>query len=168
MTGEEGTKGDHAREESGGAIIALDYGRRRVGIAGCSGDVSIAFGIDTLKVSGLDDLLDQLEPILHQRGVRKVVLGFPVTLGDRPGSLKEEILELAGRLRDRDMTIHLVDEALSSQRASSMLQKRGRHPRKEDRDRASAAIILQDFLDGRLPPLTLKDIEQLQSRPDHK
>lgn len=168
MRGEESATGDVAGERPEGAIVALDYGRRRVGIAGCRGDVSIAFGIDTLIVNGLEDLLAQLEPIFHQRGVREVVVGFPITLGDKPGTLRDEIFELAGRLKDLGITVHLVDEALSTQRASSILRKRGRRARREDRDRASAAIILQDFLDGRLPPLTAQEIEHLQSRTDHK
>jgi putative Holliday junction resolvase len=150
------------------SILALDYGRRRVGIAGCSGDVSIAFGIDTLIIDGLDDLMEQLIPIIRQRSISGIIVGFPITLGDKPGSLTEEIFALVRRLEEHGLSVLLVDEALSSRRASSILRQRGRSSRKEDRDRASAAVILQDFLDGHLPPLTSVDIERLRSKIDPK
>ncbi|MBU1653107.1 Holliday junction resolvase RuvX, partial [bacterium] len=93
------------------SYLAIDYGRRRVGIAGCSGDVSIAFGITTLAINGLTDLFNQLQPFLDDRSVTNVVLGFPITLGDKPGMLKSEVLAVAEKLQERGYTVHLVDEA---------------------------------------------------------
>ncbi|TKJ40693.1 Holliday junction resolvase RuvX [candidate division LCP-89 bacterium B3_LCP] len=139
-------------------IIALDYGRRRVGVAGTQKGLSIAFGITTLYIESITNLIDQLNPILVERSCSEVVLGFPITLGDKPGTIKADILELASRLRSRGLTVHLVDEALTSQHATDKLKQRGKRAAKGDTDRASAALLLQEFLDGYLPPLGDVDI----------
>lgn len=154
---------DALKVGSGRNLIALDYGRRRVGVAGCRAEVPIAFGITTLTVRGLDDLITQLRPILSERAAREIVLGFPLTLGDKPGVLKQEILQLANRFLSEGLVVHLVDEALSSRRAAGILRQRGRRAQKGDCDRASAALILQEFLDGRLPPLSPEEISRMQA-----
>ncbi len=141
-------------------IIAIDYGRKRVGIAGCQAGISIAFGITTLVIQGLNDLLKQLGPILEERSVSEIVIGFPITLGDKPGTLKDDILKLKERLTAAGYTVCLVDEALSSVKAAGKLRQRGRRAEKGDFDRTAAAIILQEYLDGYLPPLGEEEINQ--------
>ena len=142
-----------------GNIVAIDYGRKRVGLAGCQTELPIAFGITTLTINGLNDLMVQIKPILRERCVQKVVIGFPLTLGDKPGTLKAEILQLGKLLQSEGLTVHFVDEALSSRRAGAILRKRGRRARKSDHDRTAAALILQEFLEGRLPPLSPEEID---------
>jgi len=143
-------------------LIALDYGRRRVGVAGCGGEVSLAFGITTLTIRGLKDLLAQLNPILKERHCREILIGFPLTLGNKPGPLAPEILSLARQLEAEGLTVHLVDEALSSRRAAGILRQRGKRARKGDCDRTSAALLLQEYLDGLLPPISCAEISRLQ------
>lgn len=144
-------------------LIALDYGRKRVGVAGCSSDVSVAFGITTLTIDSLRDLLIQLRPILESRQPSEILLGFPMTLNDTPGTLAGEILSLFGLLKDEGYTVHLVDEALSSSRAADLLRQRGKRARKEDHDRAAAAILLQEYLDGKLSPLSEVEISRIEN-----
>jgi len=136
-----------------------------VGVAGTAPDLPLAFGLVTLTIDGLDDLMAQLEPILREREPREVVIGFPISLAGYAGPVAGDILELARRLEARDLTVHLVDEALSSSRARAVLRQRGRRSAKADLDRTSAALILQEYLDGALPPLTPEEIAQLTSKP---
>jgi putative Holliday junction resolvase len=143
-------------------MIAVDYGRRRVGVAGCNDEVAIAFGLDTLQQDENQDLAECLAEIMIQRGVKDLVLGLPITLGDRPGDLCAEILTLADRLSQRGYKVHLVDEALSSRKAQAMLRQRGKRHRKEDRDRASAALLLQEYLDGQLPEIGAPWLEKIR------
>ncbi len=135
------------------SLIALDYGRRRVGVAACSDTVPIAFGITTLQIDSLDDLISQLRGILLERRVTEVVIGVPISLGDHPGMLLPEILALKSRFEREGLAVHLVDEALSSRKADDLLRRRGGKRSREDRDRAAAALILQEFMDGLLPSL---------------
>jgi len=147
-----------------GNLIALDYGRRRVGVAGCSGDVPIAFGITTLEINGLEDLPGKLKPILTERDVKEIIIGFPLTLGDRLGDLSGEILKLRRLLQAEGLSVRLVDEALSSRKANDLLHQRRRRIKKPDRDRTSAALILQEYLDGHLPPLPESQTIELEKQ----
>jgi putative Holliday junction resolvase len=148
------------------SVISLDYGRRRVGVAGCVGEVPIAFGITTLKIRDLNDLLRQLEPIIEERSATDILLGLPITLGNRPGTLTPDILSLADRLEKRGYRVLLVDEALSSRRAEQNLKERKKRVRKPDIDRHSAALILQQYLDGELNPLKPEDFRE--RKPNHQ
>ncbi len=139
-------------------LIALDYGRKRVGVAVAEPGLSIAFGLTTLIITGLGDLLRQLKPILEEKKPRAIVIGLPLGLEDKPGPVTSEILELAQRLELIGWQIVLVDEALSSRRAGDLLRSRGRRAKKENVDRASAALILQEYLEGFLPPLNKEEI----------
>ncbi len=141
-------------------LVSLDYGRRRVGVAGCSGDVPIAFSITTLKIRDLNDLLRQLEPIMKERAATEVLLGVPLTLGNQPGTLTPDILSLSEKLIQRGYRVTLVDEALSSRRAAENLRQRKKRAGKEALDRHSAALILQQYLDGELPPLKVEDLKK--------
>lgn len=143
-------------------FVALDYGRRRVGVAVSECGLTIAFGLTTLIIRNLDDLFQQLEPILVERQPRAVILGLPLGLEGKPGPITGEILALSRHLENKGLSVILVDEALSSKKASDVLRHRRRRSRKEDVDRASAALLLQEYLDGLLPPLTDEDVQSLK------
>jgi putative holliday junction resolvase len=144
-------------------LLAIDYGRRRVGIAGNARGSSIAFGITTLVIKGLNDLWEQLEPILKERKIDRIILGLPITLADNAGPIVEDIFYLRNCLLERGYSIDLVDEALSSSDASKLLAFRGRKTKKTDVDRTAAAVFLQAYLNGTLLPLTPKEIEKYQT-----
>jgi putative Holliday junction resolvase len=140
------------------SLIALDYGRRRVGVAACSEALPIAFGITTLLIDSSEDLISQLRGILAERQVTDIVIGVPISLGDHPGMLLPEILDLKSRFESEGLAVHLVDEALSSRKADELLRHRGGKRHREDRDRAAAALILQEYMDGLLPPITEEEL----------
>jgi putative holliday junction resolvase len=144
-----------------GGCLALDYGRRRVGVAASEAGISIAFGVTTLLIHGLKDLMGQLEPILKQRRPRTIILGFPVGLEGVPGPVAGEILTLSGCLQNCGWEVVLVDEALSSRKADHLLRSRGRRSSKEAVDRSAAAVLLQEYLDGQLTPLTQAEIQEM-------
>ena len=146
----------------GRRIIAIDYGRRRVGVAASQDEISIAFGLDTLIIDHPNEILSGILSILAERDSREVVLGLPISLGDRPGELCGEIMALAEALQARGVIVHLVDEALSSKTAGALLRQRGRRQSKEDRDRAAAALLLQEYLDGKLPEFGREQIEKIK------
>jgi putative transcription antitermination factor YqgF len=129
-------------------------------VAASETGISIAFGLTTLAIRGLNDLLQQLEPIMAERRPGAVVIGVPLGLEGKPGPVTSDILALARRLEQKGLAVILVDEALSSRKAGEVLRQRGKRSQKEDVDRASAAILLQEYLDGLLPPLTEEDLQK--------
>jgi putative Holliday junction resolvase len=138
--------------------LAIDYGRRRIGLAlsdptgmlarpwkaiqrrGTRGDVAAALAAEIATLGAEDD------------GLAGVVLGHPRKLGGEPTDQTAAVEALASALRSAiDLPVILQDERLSSREAESLLAVRIKdwRERKPLLDAASAAVILQDFLDSR-------------------
>ena len=130
------------------ACLGLDYGLRRIGIAACDKDATLAFAVGT-HVEGRDgSILSYLGPLISDRNVTVLVLGLPLTADGRQGDMARRVRKFAQRLlREFQVEIVLWDERFSSAEADRWLDLR-RRPSKEDRDALAAQIILQSFLDS--------------------
>ena len=139
-------------------FLGIDYGARRIGLAlsdptgllarpwktiarhGNRAQVAAAIAGEIEQLAGEDD------------GLAGVVLGFPRTLGGEPTHQTPDVTALAEALRARvRVPVVLQDERLSSREAEQLLARRRKNwrERKPLLDAASAAVILQDYLDGR-------------------
>jgi putative holliday junction resolvase len=140
-------------------FLGIDYGRRRIGLAlsdpsgvlarpwktiarhGRRADVASALAAEITRLTAEDD------------GLAGVVLGYPRTLGGDATDQTAAVVGLAETLRARiGVPLVLQDERLSSREAESLLARRIKHwrDRKPLLDAVSAAVILQDYLDGRV------------------
>lgn len=143
-------------------FLGIDYGHRRIGLAlsdptgvlarpwktiarrGSRADVASALVAEVAALVAEDD------------GLAGVVLGHPRTLGGDATDQTGAVIGLADALRTRiGVPLVLQDERLSSREAESLLARRIRHwrDRKPLLDAASAAVILQDYLDSRAGPV---------------
>jgi len=89
-------------------------------------------------------------------GLEAVVVGWPRRLDGSP-THQTAIVETFARLLEAKITVPVVlqDERLSSHEAESRLAQRESdwRKRKAKLDAVAAAIILQDYLDGRPRPM---------------
>jgi putative Holliday junction resolvase len=88
----------------------------------------------------------------EEDGVAAIVVGLPKRLDGSETDLTTHVRRMVDRLRPLvRIPIELQDERLSSQEAESRLALRERdwRARKARLDAASAAVILQDYLDSR-------------------
>lgn len=84
-------------------------------------------------------------------GLSAIVLGYPRRLGGEPNEQTAAVESLATTLRRLvSVPVKLQDERLSSREAESLLARTEKdwRKRKEQLDAASAAVILQDYLDA--------------------
>ncbi len=102
--------------------------------------------------------------VVEREGVERVVLGLPLNMDNSVGPQARQALAWGEALAKRTgKPIVFVDERLSSFDAEQQIidRKRGgeritRQRRKEQLDAVAAAMLLQAFLDGRLPPYELQ------------
>jgi putative holliday junction resolvase len=121
--------------------LGIDYGTKRIGIALSDEDGGFAFAHSTLKND--EKFLKKIEELIKSEQVSEIVVGKSVTLSGKENILMGEIGEFIAQLEKiLNMPVHLQSEAFSSVEASRFAPK-GR----ERDDSASAAIILQRFLD---------------------
>ncbi|MBD3161540.1 MAG: Holliday junction resolvase RuvX [Candidatus Eisenbacteria bacterium] len=131
-------------------LLAVDYGRRRTGLALSDPEGRLASPIGTLTCRGLDDLAARVAERAAEVEAGGVVIGFPRHLDGRPGDLAPEVQGLAERLRSRGLRTILWDERLTSWEAETKLREAGRSIRgtRMRVDAAAAAILLQSYLDS--------------------
>jgi putative holliday junction resolvase len=139
-------------------FLGIDYGQRRIGLAVSDPTGLLARPWKTIARRGTrtdvaEALVGEIEELAaHEDGLAGVVLGFPRTLDGRPTHQTAEVTALADALRARlTLPVTLQDERLSSREAEQLLARRLKdwRDRKPLRDAASAAVILQDYLDSR-------------------
>lgn len=130
------------------ACLGLDYGLRRIGIAACDADATIAFAVGT-HVEGRDgSVLALLERLISERDIQTIVVGLPLTAAGQEEASALKTRAFAAKLAQRfDLEIVLWDERFSSQEADRWLDL-ARRPAREQRDALAAEIILQSYLDS--------------------
>ncbi len=135
-------------------FLGIDYGTRRIGLAG-GDELGIATPLPALVVAELAGRRRALAEVIRQRRIDEIVLGYPLNMDGSAGFKAKEMEALAAELRaEFGLPVHLVDERLTSHMAEQgMNQKQLREIRaKGIVDSRAAAVILQDYLDQRFPP----------------
>jgi len=138
--------------------LGVDYGQRRIGLALSDPTGMLARPWKSMpRVGGAAKTATSLASEiarLHAEddGLVVVVIGLPRRLNGSDTELTADVQKLATSLRHRtSVPVVLQDERLSSREAESILAQRIKDWRKRKPllDAASAAVILQDYLDGR-------------------
>lgn len=133
-----------------GRLLAIDYGRRRTGLAVSDPLQCIATPLDTIATPGL---LDFLAEYTVREGVERIVMGWPRQPDGRESENAARIRPFLGRLRQRlpGLPIDLYDERYTSVLATRALLQGGKSRRslRQDKglvDKVSACIILEDYM----------------------
>ncbi|MEM1309205.1 MAG: Holliday junction resolvase RuvX [Cyanobacteria bacterium P01_H01_bin.153] len=146
------------------SALALDIGRKRIGVAGCDRLGMLVTELPTLKNRSFSTTLEALKAIVQTRQVTVLVVGLPYTMSGEIGKQAQWVKSFATRLSTvLQIPVEYVDERLTSFQAEQMLQAEGRSLSRRHKgliDQRAAAIILQQWLDQRdraaiiLPPST--------------
>lgn len=147
--------------------LAVDLGSRRVGLALSDEGGRFATPFDVLTVNSADDALEPIHRVISREGVQRVVVGLPLNMDDTPGPAAKMAVTWGRKLRDLSgLPVLFVDERLSSFEAEQRLldrkrsgEKLTRGQRKQMLDAQAAAAFLQEFLDGKLAPISEYDAD---------
>ncbi|MCK5028537.1 MAG: Holliday junction resolvase RuvX [Bacteroidales bacterium] len=135
-----------------GRILAIDYGRKRVGIAVTDPLQIIANSLTTIQTK---DIWDFLADYFQKEDVDCVVIGYPKQMNNQASDSVRYINPFLGKFQKvyPEMEIIQVDERFTSKMAfqtmiDAGLKKKARQ-NKELVDTISATIILQSYLEQR-------------------
>jgi len=132
-------------------ILALDLGKRRIGLA-ISDPLGItAQGLPNLVRTRIRSDLDFLEQLVREREVGLILLGNPINMRGAEGRQSGWVREFAEALEKRThLPVKLWDERLTSVEAGRVLRSSGISIEKRAAavDRLSAVILLQSYLDS--------------------
>ena len=137
-------------------VLAVDVGKRRIGLAISDISRTLARPLRTLTVRSAGDGVDQVAAEiarLHAEddGLSTVVVGLPIRLDGSPSEQTPRVAAFVEALKMRTaVPILTADERLSSREAESLLAERTRdwRQRKARLDAVAAAVILQDYLEA--------------------
>lgn len=136
-----------------GALLGVDVGEVRVGLAASDPEALVATPVATLErdEKGETDL-DRIAAEAKDRAVVTVVVGLPRSLSGEEGLAAERARRYAGALQRRlEVPVRLWDERLTTVDAHRVLRSSG-VPGRQQRgvvDQAAAVLILQAALDAR-------------------
>ena len=134
-------------------ILGLDVGAKTVGVAISDELGWTAEGITTIAIDeeAGDFGMDELEKIIKQYEVEKIVVGLPKNMNGTIGPRGEASMRFADMLRERFLLpVVMWDERLSTMAAERVLLEAdlSRRKRKKVIDKMAAVMILQGYLDS--------------------
>ena len=136
-----------------GRILALDVGKKRIGLA-VSDELGLtAQGIDTLQRRRIREDLSQLKAIATQWNIHTLLIGRPLHMSGDESRQSEYTREFAERAAEHlDLPVVLWDERLTTTEAHRHLDDAGHAGGRERKgiiDQVAAVLILQSFLEAR-------------------
>ena len=132
-------------------ILAIDYGDVRVGLAISDLMQIIAKPYKTIKNTNHNEMFMQLENIIEENNIGKIIVGLPITLKGEYSQQTEKVISFVKELKlSINVDIDTYDERLSSLQAKKSLIQQGVKTghNKEQIDQTAAAIFLQGYLDS--------------------
>ncbi len=133
-------------------ILAIDYGKKRTGIAVTDPLQIIATGLTTVPTV---QLMDFLKKYVRQEAVERIVVGHPKQMNNEDSENMKRIVPFVNLLKKQlpDIPVELFDERFTSVLAHQAMLAGGL--KKKDRqnkalvDEISATIILQSYMEAR-------------------
>jgi putative holliday junction resolvase len=138
-----------------GRILAVDFGRRRIGLALSDPTRTIASPLVTLsRREGKRPPWPALRQLIAEHEVTETVVGLPLDLAGEEGEWAAEVRAFGGELARRTgLPVHWIDERMTSVIAERAVRgmglKRSQREEKGRVDAAAAAVLLQQFLASR-------------------
>ncbi len=137
-----------------GRIMAIDFGRKRCGVAATDPLRIVATGLGTVATSALNDYVKKY---VAEEGVDAIVVGSPTNMNGQPSDSMRYITPALQRLKKvlpADLPLILYDERFTSVLAHrGMIDSGMSKTQRRDKgvvDTMAATIILNDYLQSRL------------------
>ena len=142
---------EYQKNTESGRILALDLGRKRIGLA-LSDPLGVsAQGLPTLQRTTIREDIAAIAALAREHAVKLVLLGHPLNMKGDEGRQALYTRDFAQRLGQRTgLTVRFWDERLTSKEAERVLKQSGIGIEKRARavDRLAAVILLASFLDS--------------------
>ncbi len=136
-----------------GRILAIDYGRKRCGLAVTDTLQIVPGGLGTLATH---ELFGYLKRYIEKEDVSQLIIGYPRQMNGQDSESMRYIRPFVEKIKKEipQLPIEMVDERFTSTLAQRSIREAGigKERRKKDKglvDELSAVIILQTYLDQR-------------------
>ena len=149
------------------AILAIDYGTVRIGLAIADIETGLPRPLLTIERVNRNEDMRRLRELAREHAVKEIVVGLPLRLDGTRGEMAEEATRFGERVRKQlGLPVEMVDERLTSWEAERLLEEQAgkvfhddavpvhlqRSARKKKQaaratvDAMAAAVILKEYL----------------------
>jgi putative Holliday junction resolvase len=161
------------------AILGIDYGRVRIGLALADIETGLARPLTTIERVNRNEDMRRLRELAREHAVKEIVVGLPLRLDGTRGEMAEEASRFGDRVRKQlGLPVEMVDERLTSWEAERLLEEQAgkvfrddtapahvresahanvRKKKQAERatvDAMAAAVILKEYLERKQNPGT--------------
>ena len=135
-------------------VLALDLGKKRIGLA-LSDELGVtAQGLETLQRTNIREDLARISQLVAEQDVSLILIGNPLHMSGREGRQAEYARDFGQRLKAASgVGVEYWDERLTTVAAQRVLRESGISIEKRAKavDRLAAVILLESYLDSRNP-----------------
>lgn len=131
-------------------VLAIDYGRKRIGLALSDELCLTAQPLAILMRTNRQNDIHRLRQICREHAVGLIVVGSPVHMSGETSAMAGEAARFAKRLqKELSIPVQLEDERLTSWEADqiSVEVKRSSRRRRAPKDHIAAAVLLREYLE---------------------
>ena len=133
-----------------GQIMAVDYGKKRCGIAVTDDMQMIATGLPTVDTQ---QIFHFCTAYFAENKVEELVVGLPTDLKGNLSEVEQDILGFISQFKTQfpEIAVQRFDERFTSKMASFYISQSGKSKKKREEkgliDKVSATLILQNYLE---------------------
>ena len=131
-------------------LLGIDPGKSNIGFAICDENKKVATPLKIIKKSKFDNLLKEINHIIHENEIKGIVIGNPINMDGSVGKSAQSVRDFATNLSNNiTIPITMWDERLSSEGSFKITKKLGTNvsSRVNKLDKNAAAFILQGAID---------------------
>ncbi len=130
--------------------LGLDLGTKRCGVAISDKTNLIACPLSLINYNSEDyeSLAKEISLIIKENEITDLVIGLPKNMDGSSGFATKRSDRLLECLELGDVSVHFIDERLTTVMASNILRDNGKNAKKQKKmiDTLSACLILEDFM----------------------
>jgi putative holliday junction resolvase len=106
------------------AILAIDYGKVRIGLALADIETALPRPLVTIERVNRNEDMRRLRELAREHAVKEIVVGLPLRLDGTRGEMAEEATRFGERVRKQlGLPVEMVDERLTSWEAERLLEE---------------------------------------------
>ncbi|WP_425378935.1 Holliday junction resolvase RuvX [Spiroplasma endosymbiont of Polydrusus pterygomalis] len=131
--------------------LGVDLGTKTVGLAKSRGLIATAYGVHRFTENDFLSAAQYLSELITKEHFSDIIIGYPKNMNNTIGSgalMVDDFVTLLKSLLDSTITIHLVDERLTTHQAHQIMLEANisRQKRKQKKDSLAAQLILETYL----------------------
>ncbi len=139
------------RTAAAGRYLAIDHGRRRIGVAVGDSETGLAFARPAIRTRSAAAAVEAVAGLARAEGAICVIIGLPLHEDGSEGAQAAQARSFGSSLAERGFEVVFHDERLTTWQAAGELASERRQPdrRSGELDSRAARLILQDYLDSK-------------------